>query len=140
MNKLERDQCIAIRGSAEAIATGVAGRLRLMAGPVNHVRFDGPAVFTVHGDADETVPVSQARSLAAAMTAAGQTHAVWFYASNRGDLPQASSDVGKRPHVNLGLPGLVGRIGQPPAVRRKRGPCLAELRADEYKLARCVKH
>ena len=51
-----------------------AAQLRLMASPINHVRFDGPAVFTVHGDADETVPVSQARSLAAAMTAAGQTH------------------------------------------------------------------
>lgn len=49
-----------------------ARELRHLASPVEYVRADGPAVFTVHGDADMLVPVSQARGLVAAMQAVGQ--------------------------------------------------------------------
>ncbi len=42
------------------------------ASPIEYVRPDGPAVLTIHGDADEVVPVSQARQLAAALAGVGQ--------------------------------------------------------------------
>jgi len=51
-----------------------AGELRRAASPITYVRPDGPAVLVIQGDADMTVPVSQARSLVAAMHAAGQRH------------------------------------------------------------------
>lgn len=49
-----------------------ATELRRIASPITYVRADGPAVLTVHGDADTVVPVSQARSLVNALDEAGQ--------------------------------------------------------------------
>ena len=46
--------------------------LRRAASPISYVRGDGPAVLTIHGDADGTAPVSQARALVEALNAAGQ--------------------------------------------------------------------
>ncbi|MCG8405366.1 MAG: alpha/beta hydrolase [Phycisphaerales bacterium] len=51
-----------------------ARALRHLASPIEYVRADGPAVFTVHGRADMLVPVSQARNLIDAMATAGQEH------------------------------------------------------------------
>ncbi len=46
--------------------------LNRAASPVAYARADGPAILTIHGQADCIVPVSQGRSLAAALDAAGQ--------------------------------------------------------------------
>lgn len=51
-----------------------AGSLLLAASPIAYARADGPAILTIHGDADTIVPVSQGRSLDAVLTAAGQRH------------------------------------------------------------------
>jgi len=51
-----------------------AGALRVTASPITYVRSDGPAVLIIHGDADDTVPVDQARRLAAALQTVGQKH------------------------------------------------------------------
>ncbi len=51
-----------------------AGALRVTASPITYVRSDGPAVLTIHGDADDVVPVDQARRLAAALQMVGQPH------------------------------------------------------------------
>jgi acetyl esterase/lipase len=53
---------------------GEAGALLAEASPARHVRAGGPAVLIIHGDADRTVPVDQARRLAEALRAAGQPH------------------------------------------------------------------
>lgn len=42
------------------------------ASPIEYVRANGPAVLTIHGDADEVVPISQARQLVEALTGVGQ--------------------------------------------------------------------
>ncbi|MES2320119.1 MAG: prolyl oligopeptidase family serine peptidase [Pseudomonadota bacterium] len=40
--------------------------------PVSHARKDGPAVLTIHGDADTLVPYAHAQRLKQAMDKAGQ--------------------------------------------------------------------
>lgn len=49
-----------------------AGALLRVASPITYVRADGPPVLTVHGQADQTVPIDQARRLTAALNAAGE--------------------------------------------------------------------
>jgi acetyl esterase/lipase len=46
--------------------------LARQASPVTYARSDGPAILTIHGEADCIVPVTQGRALAAALDAAGQ--------------------------------------------------------------------
>lgn len=48
-----------------ALLGGFAGGAHAEASPITHVDGDDPPVLLVHGDADEVVPVGQARSLAA---------------------------------------------------------------------------
>jgi acetyl esterase/lipase len=49
-----------------------AVELRREASPILYVRAGGPPVLTIHGDADMLVPVTQARSLVAALNAIGE--------------------------------------------------------------------
>jgi dipeptidyl aminopeptidase/acylaminoacyl peptidase len=51
-----------------------ASPLLQTASPITYARTDGPPILTIHGDADTVVPVSQGRSLDAALRAAGQSH------------------------------------------------------------------
>jgi acetyl esterase/lipase len=51
-------------------ASGDSGSVRLLS-PLAHVRAGGPAVWTVHGDRDDLIPVEQAIRLHAALSAAG---------------------------------------------------------------------
>src|ERR1700739_2462900 len=46
------------------------------------------------------------------------------------DLPFPAT-VRERPHIDLVAPRIVGRIGHPPAVRRKSGVSLVERRSQE---------
>lgn len=48
--------------------------IRRAASPISYIRADGPAVLTLHGDADSIVPVSQAIRLGEAMKSVGQEH------------------------------------------------------------------
>lgn len=49
-----------------------AGELPRIASPITYVRADGPPVLTVHGQADQTVPIDQARRLTAALNGVGE--------------------------------------------------------------------
>jgi dipeptidyl aminopeptidase/acylaminoacyl peptidase len=72
------------------------------ASPTSYARADGPPVLIIHGAHDQIVPVSQARSLARAMEAAGQPYEFL-------ELPYGSHVVGSewwqlasqlyRPHI-----------------------------------------
>jgi len=56
------------------VAEDPDGTLRHIASPVTHARESGPPVLTIHGTADQTVPILQAESLQAALSAAGEAH------------------------------------------------------------------
>ncbi|HUN80422.1 MAG TPA: alpha/beta hydrolase [Phycisphaerae bacterium] len=49
-----------------------AGDLLRQASPITYVRADGPPVLLIHGDADSLIPVTQSRSMHAALDAAGE--------------------------------------------------------------------
>lgn len=51
-----------------------AGDLLRQASPITYVRADGPAVLLIHGDADSLIPVTQSRSMHAALDAAGESN------------------------------------------------------------------
>jgi dipeptidyl aminopeptidase/acylaminoacyl peptidase len=66
-----------------------------IASPVALVRSDGPEVVLVHGDADDTVPLEQSESYAAAARAAGVRVRL-----------EVLAGVGHLEHVDAGSPAV----------------------------------